>query len=123
MTLGRMENKGDNIFGGCLVGEKGGKKLVEPKYFLIDPTKMFSLQNREKTEWKMLMALVDEDAHVQSTHGFHSLRMCIYFFFLVFSPFDLCFSVIHYVSIFILYSCNTPTKKKQKEKKKKRKVI
>ena len=80
MTLGRMENKGDNIFGGCLVGERGGKKLVEAKYFLIDPTKMFSLQNGDKTEWKMLMALVDEDAHVQSTHGFHSLRMCIYFF-------------------------------------------
>ena len=29
-----------------------GKKLVGPRCFLSGPTKMFSLQNGEKTEWE-----------------------------------------------------------------------
>ena len=34
-----------------LEGEEG-KKLVEPRCFLSRPTKMYSLQNGEKTEWE-----------------------------------------------------------------------
>ena len=47
------ENRKENFFGQCLVRGRGGKKkLVEPKCFLFRPTKMFSLQNREKIEWE-----------------------------------------------------------------------
>ena len=45
------ENGKENFFGGCLVGGRGGKKLVGPRCFLFGPIKMFSLQNGEKAEW------------------------------------------------------------------------
>ena len=45
------ESGKENFFGGCLVGGRGGKKLVGPRCFLFGPIKMFSLQNGEKTEW------------------------------------------------------------------------
>ena len=52
-----MENFGEKMRRKTfLVGvwlERGeGKKLLGPRCFLPEPTKMFSLQNREKNEWE-----------------------------------------------------------------------
>ena len=55
--IGWIENFGENMgmkafFVGVWLEGGEGKKLMGPKCFLPGPTKMFSLQNREKTEWE-----------------------------------------------------------------------
>ena len=60
--LGRMENLGEKskekIFLVSVWLEDGEEtNLVGLRCFLPEPTKNISLQNEEKTEWKMLMKI------------------------------------------------------------------
>lgn len=64
-----MENLGEKsgkkeILVGVWLREKEEKNLVGPMCFLLKPNKIFSPQNREKTERKSLICLIEKNDHM-----------------------------------------------------------